>query len=214
MARHQPCFAGEATAVRRRRGGSAVRIFVAATALCTCKPKEPSPPSTTSTAPPSALPAAPSTLPAAPLTLPAAQSKLTARFRGLALDGYVAYLKILAQDEDGSDVAWALLLARFTDECLGDEAGPTILLDLDSSGSARPIGVIHPRSILTYPAGESMPSYEDRLTRASGIEISGGEPPKTADGIGHGEKIGNVTFDIHVRDGSISGETVLVDCGR
>ncbi len=140
--------------------------------------------------------------------------KLTARFRDLAFEGYVAYLQILAQEADGSDVAWGLTLARFTDGCLGDAAGPTILLDLDGKGRARPAGIVYPASFHFYPAGDPVPSHEETLTNASHIEISGGEPPTTEDGIGHGEKIGSVRFDVRLRDGLISGETVLVDCGR
>lgn len=46
-----------------------------------------------------------------------------------------------------------------------------------------------------------MPSYEEKLTRASHIEISA--PPKTEDDIGHGDPLGIVKLDIQVRDGSI-----------
>lgn len=212
MTSQEPCFKGEAPTIqlrwsRLRGGGSAVRIFVAVIVVCACKPKEPSPPAATVSSPRSTVPSPQS-------MQPPPQPKLNIRIRDLAFDGYVAYLSILAQKEDGSDLAWGLSLVRFTDGCLGDAAGPTILLDLDGKGRARPTGIVHPLSFHLYPAGESVPSYEEILTKASRIEIGGGEPLKTEDGIGHGEKIGNVKFDVHVRDGLISGETVLVDCGR
>ena len=175
-----------------------MRMFIAAIALCACKAKEPG-----------AVVPAPAPAPMAP-----AKPTLTIRFRDLVLDGYVAHFQILAQEEDGSDIAWGLYLARFAEGCFGDSAGPTILLDLGGKGRARPSGIVHPLSFDIYPAGEPSPMYEEKLTTASHVEISGGEPPKTEDGIGHGAKIGNVTFDVHVRDGVISGEATLVDCGR
>lgn len=185
-------------------------MFVAATAMCACTPTEhaPSPPSATRAAPPPPPGHAP------PSTDSVPRPRLSVRFRDLALDGHVAYVKVLAQEADGSDLAWGLTLARFTDGCLGDDAAPTIVLDLDGSGRARPAGVIQPVSVHVYPAGEPVPSYEAPLTKASRIEIDSRALPKTEDGVGHGAPLGTVTFDVRMRDGSISGETVLVDCGR
>ena len=202
--------------MKRNFDRAAGAVLVAVTSASACTPKEhaPSPPAATISAPPATGDAPSVSGGAPPSTGGAPQPKLSVRFRDLAVDGHVAYLKILAQDEEGSDRAWGLTLARFTDGCLGDDAAATIVLDLDGNGRARPAGVVHPLSMHVYPAGEPVPTYEETLTRASRVEIRGRVPPRTDDGIGHGDKLGTVTFDVQVPEGSISGETVLVDCGR